>query len=199
MIENKIMENFKVIIPVIIGIIIVIAAGATISTNQEQDRMEIEDAMNKELRPVEEPVPEIQEKIKEIEETKEDNEYSPKPREWMSSGPFKVDRKEYVLGEKIFIKAEGLNYDEKGQVAFLRPLNSSHYSVYFTIPFDGADKPAFNYYLDPQLSKNAGFCTIEDFVGDWRVVFRGTEYPNLEFKITEEILPGQEDNYQPVC
>ena len=98
-------------------------------------------------------LPEIEEKLKEIEETNIENEYSPKPREWMASGPFQVDRKEYVLGEKIFIRAAGLNYDEKGQVAFLRPLNSSHYSVYLTIPFDGAEKPSFNYYLEPQLTK----------------------------------------------
>ena len=92
-----------------------------------------------------------------------------------------------------------LSVDEKGQIAFLRPLNSTHYSVYFTIPFDGTDKGTFNYYLQPSLSRNQGFCTVDDFIGDWRVVFRGTNYPNLEFKITEDILPGDKDDYEPVC
>ena len=71
--------------------------------------------------------------------------------------------------------------------------------MYATIPFDGAKKPAFNYYIEPQLSKTRGFCTVDDFVGNWRVVFRGTDYPNLEFKITDEILPGKEDSYHSVC
>ena len=124
----------------------------------------------------------------------------PKPREWIRSGPFTIDRSEYVLGEKIFVRIGGLEYEEKGQIVFLRPLNNTHYSVYLTIPFDGANKSAFNYYLEPQLSKNRELCTAEDFIGDWRVVFRGTDYPNLEFRITEEILPGEEDDYQiSVC
>ena len=192
------MKNSKVAIPIIVGIIIVIA-GIIVTTNQESDIIEVEAAFDKELRPSEENIPEIQEKIDEIEKINLENEYSPKDREWITSGPFQIDRSEYVLGEKIFLRIGGLGFDEKGQVAFLRPLNSTHYSVYFTIPFDGTNKPAFNYYLQPQLSKINGYCTVDDFIGDWRVVFRGTDYPNLEFKITEDILPGDEDNYESVC
>jgi hypothetical protein len=43
------------------------------------------------------------------------------------------------------------------------------------------------------------FCSADDFVGDWRVVFRGTNYPNLEFKIINQTLPGDEEDYEPVC
>jgi len=142
---------------------------------------------------------EVQEKLDEIEKINLENEYSQKDREWLTSGPFQIDRSEYVLGEKIFLRIGGLSDDEKGQVAFLRPLNSTYYSVYWTIPFDGTDKNAFNYYLQPSLSKINGYCTADDFIGEWRVVFRGTDYPNLEFKITDGILPGDEDNYEPVC
>ena len=81
----------------------------------------------------------------------------------------------------------------------MKPLNSTHYEVYLTIPFDGSDNSAFNFYLEPQLSKIKGYCSVDDFVGDWKVVFRGTDYPNLEFKITEDILPGEFEDYQPVC
>ena len=152
--RGKIMATNKTIIPIIVGIVIIGVVVATISMGQGSDTMEVEDAVNREMRPVEDVVPEIEEKLKEIEEANIENEYSPKPREWMASGPFQVDRKEYVLGEKIFIRASGLNYDEKGQVAFLRPLNSSHYSVYLTIPFDGAEKPSFNYYLETTAGKD---------------------------------------------
>ena len=195
---KSIFVNSKIAIPIAIGIIIAIA-GIIAITNQESTTMEVEDTLNKELQPEEEITPEVQEKIDNIEKINLENEYSPKEREWITSGPFQIDRSEYVLGEKIFLRTGGLNFDEKGQVAFLRPLNATHYEVYLTIPFDGSDNSAFNYYLQPQLSKVRGFCSVDDFVGDWRVVFRGTDYPNLEFKITEDILPGDEDSYQPVC
>ncbi|WP_371504127.1 hypothetical protein [Nitrosopumilus adriaticus] len=192
------MNKAKITIPIVVGIIVIIV-GISIITNQEDVKMEVEDALDKELRSTEEITPEIQEKFDEIEKINLENEYAPKEREWISSGPFQIDRSEYRLGEKIFLVIDGLNVDEKGQVALLRPLNSTHYSVYWTIPFDGAEKPAFNYYFQPQLSKINKFCTADDFIGDWRVVFRGTDYPPLKFKITEKILPGEEDSYQPVC
>jgi len=92
-----------------------------------------------------------------------------------------------------------LGFDEKGETVFLRPLNSTHYSVYLTIPFDGANNAAYNYYLEPQLTKIKGYCSADDFIGEWRVVFRGTDYSNLEFRITEQILPGSESSFEPVC
>ena len=195
---KSIFVNSKIAIPIIIGIIIVIV-GIFAITNQENSTMEIEDILDKELQPTEEITPEIQKKIDEIEKINLENEYSPKDREWITSGAFQIDRSEYVLGEKIFLRIGGLGFDEIGQAVFLRPLNSTHYDVYLTIPFDGSDKSAFNYYLQPQLSKFRGFCSVDDFVGDWRVVFRGTDYSNLEFKITEDILPGDDEDFEPVC
>ena len=192
------MNKAKITIPIVVGIIVIIV-GISIITNQEDVKMEVEDVLDKELRPTEEITQEIQEKFDEIEKINLENEYTPKDREWISSGPFQIDRSEYVLGEKIFLIIGGLNVDEKGQVAFLRPLNDTHYSVYSTIPFDGEKKNAFNYYLQPQLSKINGYCTVDDFIGDWRVVFRGTDYPNLKFKITDQILPGEEETYAPKC
>jgi len=190
--------NSKIVIPIVVGIII-ITVGIMAITNQGSTTMKVEDALDKEIIPNEDVTPEVQEKIDKIEKVNLENEYSPKEREWITSGPFQIDRSEYVLGEKIFLRMGGLSHDEKGQIAFLRPLNSTHYSVYLTIPFDGSDKSAFNYYLQPQLSKIRGFCSADNFIGDWRVVFRGTDYPNLEFKITKDILPGGEENYKPVC
>ena len=190
--------NSKIAIPIVIGIIIVLV-GIIAMVNQENTTIEVEDVLNKELQPTEEITSEVQKKLDEIKKINLENEYSPKDREWITSGPFQIDRSEYILGEKIFLRIGGLGFDEIGQAAFLKPLNSTHYEVYFTIPFDGSDKSAFNYYLQPQLSKTRGFCSAEDFVGNWRVVFRGTDYPNLEFKITEDILPGDEEDYQPVC
>jgi hypothetical protein len=190
--------NKMVVIP--IGIVIaIIIGGVVVITSQETNTMEIEDTLDKVLRPTEKSIPEIQEKLDEIEKINLENEYSPKDREWITSGPFQIDRTEYILGEKIFLVIGELSHDEKGQVAFLKPLNSTHNEVYIVIPFDGSEKSAFNFYIEPDLSATKGYCSIDDLVGDWKVVFRGTNYPNLEFKVTEEILPGDEEHYEPVC
>jgi len=181
------------------GIAIVAVLGLVFTFNQESGTMEIETALDRELVPDEDIAPEVQAKLDEIEKTNLENEYSPKEREWITSGPFQIDRSEYVVGEKIFLVIGGLEYEEKGQVAFLRPLNDTHNSVYLTVPFDGAKQNAFNYYIQPQLSKTRGLCTIDDIVGSWTVVFRGTDYKNLKFEITDKIIPGDEGNYQPVC
>ncbi len=188
------------IVGITVGIgVFVIILGIILAFNQESATMEVEDVLDKELRPSEETIPEVQEKLDEIEKNNLENRYTPKPREWITSGPFQIDRSKYVLGEKIFLIIGGLGYQEKGQIAFLRPLNETHYSVYQTIPFDEETKSAFNYYIQPQLSKVRGICTADDIVGNWTVAFRGTNYPNLKFEITDEILPGDEDNYKPVC
>ena len=187
------------IIGIVGGITIAVVLGVVFAFNQESGTMEIETALDRELVPDEDIAPEVQAKLDEIEKINLENEYSPKEREWITSGPFQIDRSEYVVGEKIFLVIGGLEYEEKGQVAFLRPLNDTHNSVYLTVPFDGAKKNAFNYYIQPQLSKTRGLCTIDDIVGSWTVVFRGTDYKNLKFEITDKIIPGDEGNYQPVC
>jgi hypothetical protein len=181
------------------GIAIAAVLGIVFAFNQESDTMEIETALGRELVPDEDIAPEVQAKLDEIEKINLENEYSPREREWITSGPFQIDRSEYVIGEKIFLVIGGLESEEKGQVAFLRPLNDTHYSVYLTVPFDGAKKNAFNYYIQPQLSKARGLCTMDDIIGSWTVVFRGTDYKNLKFEITDKIIPGDEDSYQPVC
>jgi len=88
---------------------------------------------------------------------------------------------------------------EKGQIAFLRPLNGTHYSVYLTFEFDGTGPP-FNRYFTPDLAASQGICDIDDLAGEWQVVFRGTDYGNLEFTVSDSvILPGKESQFEPVC
>ncbi len=192
------MNNAKLVFPAIIIVIITIMIGI-IAINQESSPKEIESSLDEKITSDYDITSEVQEKIDEIKKAKEENEYSPKDREWLTSGPFQIDRSEYVLGEKIFLRIGSLPDDSKGQVVFLRPLNTTHNSVYITVPFDAAKKSAFNYYVEPQLSKNRGLCTVDDVIGEWTVVFRGTNYPNLKFEITENMLPGTEDSFQPVC
>jgi hypothetical protein len=191
----------KVTLAAIIGgIAIAVVLGIGFTFNQESDTMEVEDTLDRDIIPDEEIAPEVQARLDEIEKINLENEYLPKDREWITSGPFQIDRSQYAIGEKIFLVMEGLEQEEKGQVAFLRPLNDTHYSVYLTVPFDGAKKSALNYYIQPQLSKAKGLCSIDDIAGNWTAVFRGTDYENLKFEISDKvIIPGDEINYQPVC
>jgi len=140
---------------------------------------------------------EIIEIEKQIDETIGD--FSPPSREWLTSGPFQIDKSQYLLGENIFVRVTNLAQNEKGQIAFLRPMNETYYSVYTTIPFDGTEKNSFNQYFTPNLSRALKICTEDDLIGTWKVVFQKTNYENLSFEILNKTLPGEEDDYISVC
>ena len=180
-------------IPVAFAIIVGILIFSMMTENS--DKIEVEDTLDREIIPEDNPI--VEEKLEDIEIVAGNSTYVPLPRDWQASGPFQIDRKEYALGEKIFMRVGGLQFQEKGQVAVMRPLNDTHYSVYLTIPFDGANKEQFNYYLDPQLSKTRGLCSVDDVLGKWALVFRGTDYPNLNFEIVNRTVPGTD--WDPVC
>ena len=110
-----------------------------------------------------------------------ENPYIPPPREWISSGPIKIDYSEYILGQKIFVNIDGMSSDEKGEVQFYRPLNSTHHKMYYTMPFDGSGVRN-NFYITPDLSELKGICDKDELIGEWRVVVAGTNYPDLKFK-----------------
>ena len=197
------MKTSLIIIPIIIAVVAVI--GISVTSFNESEVAEIEDAINKEVETNDEFTKEIDKKLEEIENNVEESKgietnYDPtREREWITSGPFQIDRSEYALGENIFIRMNNLEPTEKGQIAFLRPSNDTHYSVYITIPFDGT-KSSFNQYFTPDLSKAREICSIEDIVGEWTVVFRGTNYENIKFTVLENVfVPGEESRFEPVC
>ena len=140
---------------------------------------------------------EIIEIEKQIDETTGD--FSLTSREWLTSGPFQIDKSQYLLGENIFVRITNLAQNEKGQIAFLRHMNETYYSVYTTIPFDGAEKNSFNQYFTPGLSRALKICTEDDLIGTWKVVFQKTNYENLSFEILNKTLPGEEDYYISIC
>ncbi len=127
-------------------------------------------------------------------------DYVTAPRDWPTSGPFQIDRSQYVLGELVLMRIGDLQPNEKGQIAFLQPTNGTHQTVYITIPFDGTQKITFNQYFKPALSMVRGICSKADLLGNWTVVFQGTDYNNLKFEIVDRYIPGEEENYEePVC
>ncbi len=126
----------------------------------------------------------------------EEDPFISAPRVWQTSGPFQIDREQYVLGELVLVRIGDLATNEKGQIAFLRPLNETHYDVYITIPFDGSEKISFNQYFKPSLSRGLGICTKADLLGNWTVVFQNTTYNQLKFEIVDRFVPGEEENYE---
>jgi len=181
--------NAKIVIPisVIITIVIVVFSLTQIETIEKETPPQFEESSK---------IDSMLQQIKE-EKIKNDNSkkpYMPKERKWITSGPFQIDRSEYLLGEKIFVNIDQLNIDEKGKVIFLRPINSTNYLTYHTMTFDGSGQRN-NYYFTPDLSELRGICSVDEIIGNWKVVFQGTEYSDLNFKVVAEIIPGFEDRY----
>ena len=146
----------------------------------------------------------IEEKLNQIIKSKIENEqsanpYIPKEREWIKSGPFMIDRSEYLLGEKIFINMVNLDEDTKGQMIFVKSINMTHFFEYKKISFNGKDKTNGNLYLPIHLNGVRGICTTDQLVGNWGIWFEGTNIQPIYFKIRDQIVPGQEETYKPEC
>ena len=202
--------NGKIIIPisVIITIVIVVFSLTQNEIIEEQISPEINDSPEMMDTPPKygydgsTTPPNIQNIYDKIEEDKIKNSnleqpYYPNEREWISSGPFKIDRSEYHLGEKIFINIDQIDKNTKGKMVFSKMINSTHGWVYVSFPFDGL-KPQNNFYFTPDLIEFEGICNVDQLIGDWRIQFVGTQHSNLEFKIISKIIPGYEDRYAPI-
>ena len=175
------MDETKIFL-IVIGVAVVIVAGYFAFQSDQTEPV------------TKEQIAEIE---KQIEETTGD--FSSTVRGLLTSGPFQIDKSQYLLGENIFVRVGNLAPNEKGQIAFLRPMNETHYSVYITTPFDGAKKNSFNQYFTPDLSRALKICTADDLIGTWKIVFQKTNYENISFEILNKTLPGEEDYYISVC
>ena len=118
---------------------------------------------------------------------------------WIESGPFAIDKAQYNVGEKIFLSTDGLKFDDKGTVEFLRPINDTHHKAHIKLPFDGMDKQQFNYYFEPRLQMYTGICSMDDIAGNWIVRFSGTQYEDINFEILNQVSSWDDRTYEPVC
>ena len=184
--------NGKIVISISITITIVIIAFSIIQSGEIKENppaIEESDTMNPLLEKIK------QDKIK---NDNSEKPFIPKEREWIKSGPFSIDRSEYVLGEKIFINIENLPKNVKGEMRFIKIYNETHNQPYKSIPFDGS-KPQNNFYLPVYPSMPRGFCTADSLVGEWKLIFVGTPVDSLDFKIINQIMPGSEKFFKAVC
>jgi len=118
---------------------------------------------------------------------------------WIGSGPFAIDKAQYNVGEKIFLDTDGLKFDDKGTVEFLRPINDTHHKAHIKLPFDGMDKQQFNYYFEPRLHEFRGICSMDDIVGNWIIKFSGTQYEDINFEILNQVSSWDDRIFEPIC
>ena len=203
----------KNVLIIIISIFVIVSSIVFLILNFEDSKDEkiiIEDKFEKETSSFEnktdsEILSDIEEKYSEIESDVKDNEsytgsYEIRDRIWQNSGPFSIDRYEYALGEKIFVMVQGLEPEESGEILLLRPINQTHYTKWGSYFFDAKLKPSFNIYFEPTISKAKGVCDRDDLLGDWEILFFGTNYENLKFRIFNQTVPGDELKFsKKVC
>jgi len=123
--------------------------------------------------------------------------------QWRTSGPFQIEKYEYYLGEKIFINAIDIPRDVSGEIIFFRPSTTSNIDSmkefegvskelisakikYLSIVFDGNNKQNFNQYFEPRFNEWIGICSANDLTGEWVMVFQGTQYKEIHFKVLDE-------------
>jgi len=120
-------------------------------------------------------------------------------QKWVGSGPFSIDSAQYNVGEKIFLDTDGLKFDDKGTIEFLRPINDTHHKAHIKLPFDGINKQQFNYYFEPRLQMYTGICSMDDIAGNWIVRFSGTQYEDINFEILNQVSSWDDRTFEPVC
>ena len=189
--------NKKIIISisVIITILVIGLSITQIQTDNEQvSRLNENDVSNEKLEKIQ---------SDKLENDNANQPYIPKESEWNSIGPFSIDRSEYVLGEKIFVNIKNTHEQNlKGQMAFVKVVNSTHVYEYKKIPFDFS-KPQQNFYISIDLFEKRGICTVEQIIGDWefRIIDEAGVglFGFIEFEVLDQIMPGDKDRYESVC
>jgi hypothetical protein len=135
--------------------------------------------------------------------------------EWRESGPFSIEKHEYYLGEKIFLTVNNIPKDVSGEVIFFRPTSTpnveefeklegiskdiiSTKTKYLAIQFSGENKQNFNRYFEPSLNEWKKICSRNDLVGEWVIVFYGTQYEDMSFKILNQTMKWDERTFETI-
>jgi len=114
-------------------------------------------------------------------------------------GDFRIDKTQYNIGEKVFLDMDYISSSDKGTVYILRPLNDTHRITYMAIPFNGENKDSFSYYFEVKLDEKKRACSMDDLDGIWSIVFDGTNYPNIEFEVKNQISDWDDRSFEPIC
>jgi hypothetical protein len=109
----------------------------------------------------------------------------------ITSGPFSINNGTYRLGDNVFMVVTGLKSTDVGKVVIYDPKGG----IFDQFPFNGTMKSEFNYFFKPYTLKSEKLCTSQDLVGNWTIVFQGTQYKPIPFEVINQWVPGdQADN-----
>lgn len=123
--------------------------------------------------------------------------YEQKPPEepqWVTSGPFAINKNQYKLGEYVFMVVSNLKPSDVGEIVVTDPKGG----VFTTIPFNGTMKDNFHQFFKPNTSRLEALCTPQDLVGKWNIIFKGVPYKSIPFEIVNDWIPGSEAEIKPV-
>jgi len=109
---------------------------------------------------------------------------------WVSSGPFSINKNQYVLGENIFMIVSDLKPTDVGLINVVDPKGD----IYSTIPFNGTMKSSFKQFFKPNTLASLGLCNATSLVGHWKIIFVGVPYKSIPFEIKNEFLPSESIN-----
>jgi hypothetical protein len=108
------------------------------------------------------------------------------PWQWVTSGPFSINKSQYKLGEPIFMIISNLQPSDIGVINIVDPKGDT----YSTIPFNGTMKSSFKQYFVPNTQARLGLCKATDLAGHWSIFFKGVPYKTIPFEITNEYIPN---------
>jgi len=114
--------------------------------------------------------------------------------QWITSGPFAINKNQYKLGENIFVVVSNLQPTDVGQIVVVDPKGDTYSSV----PFNGSMKSSFKQFFKPNTQRVLSLCNPTDLVGQWNMVFKGVSYKSIPFKIVNEWIEGAQAEIQPV-
>ena len=137
-------------------------------------------------------------------------------QQWIKSGPFSIEKSEYNLGEKIFLTVSAIPKSESGEVMFFRPSDKpvpqkfeniegvpkdmiKSKIKYLGIEFDGSSKENFNRYFEPKMNVFKNICSKNDLIGEWVIIFHGTDYNPIYFEIINQTSSWENRTFEPVC
>jgi hypothetical protein len=114
--------------------------------------------------------------------------------QWVTSGPFAINKNQYKLGEYVFMAVSNLLPTDAGQIVIIDPKGDN----YSSISFNGSMKSSFRQFFKPNTERGLALCNPTDLVGQWNIIFRGVPYKSIPFKIVNDWIPGTQAEIKPV-
>ena len=107
---------------------------------------------------------------------------------WITSGPFSITNSTYRLGDNVFMIVTDLKPTDVGTMIVVDPKGGT----FTRVPFNGTEKSSFNYFFKPNTERIEKLCTPADLVGNWTIVFQGTTYMPITFRVLNEWVAGSQ-------